>query len=158
MSSRKLATVLAATAVVVLAACGSSSTKSGSSSTTAAPAASTAATTATTVAPAGPIFTQTGSGTATTASFKVPNQWNFTWSYDCTASSIGTGNFITANYDLTGSLGGNASSGGSLDIDNQGVNQVGPKGAGVEHYHSGGNTKYVKVISECPWTITVTKA
>jgi Protein of unknown function (DUF2510) len=107
--------------------------------------------------PAGPIFTQTGSGTATTASFKVPNSWDMAWTYDC--ANFGTsGNFVVSIYDLTGSAGGTEESGGSVDFDNQGVNQLGANGSGVEHFHSGGNTKYLKVISECNWTLTVTKA
>lgn len=88
----------------------------------------------------------------------MPNNWDLAWSYDCTVALGGTGNFITTNYDLTGSAGGNAQSGGNVDFDNQGVNQLGAKGSGVEHYHSGGNTKYITVTSECAWTITVTKA
>jgi hypothetical protein len=88
----------------------------------------------------------------------VPNSWDFTWSYDCSNFPGGTGNFLTTNYDLTGSAGGTAASGGNIDFDNQGVNQLGKLGNGVEHYHSGGNTKYIKVVSECNWTITVTKA
>jgi len=147
---------------VTLAACGSSSSSSGGggSTTTTAPAgsSSTVATTATTKAAAGPIFTQNGSGTATTATFKVPNSWDLAWSYDCSGFPGGTGNFITTNYDLTGSAGGDAASGGNIDFDNQGINQLGASGSGVEHYHSGGNTKYIKVVSLCGWTLTVTKA
>jgi Protein of unknown function (DUF2510) len=128
--------------------------------TTKAPAATktTPAATKTTAAraPAGPIFTQSGSGTATTATFKVPNNWDFAWSYDC--SNWGSsGNFITENWDYNGAVSGNGN-GGATDLDNQGVSQLGPGGQGVEHYHSGGNTKYMKVTSECNWTLTVTKA
>jgi hypothetical protein len=107
--------------------------------------------------PAGPIFTQTGSGTATTASFKVPNSWDMAWTYDCANFGL-SGNFIVQIYDLTGSAGGTAASGGNLDFDNQGVNQLGANGSGVEHYHSGGNTKYLKISSECNWSLTITKA
>jgi hypothetical protein len=136
------------------------STDDPSTASTGAPAATPTAppTAAPVTVPAGPIFTQTGSGTATTASFKVPNSWDMAWSYDCANFYGGSGNFIVSIYDLTGSAGGTASSGGSLDFDNQGLNQLGANGSGVEHYHSGGNTKYLKIISECNWTVTVTKA
>jgi hypothetical protein len=38
------------------------------------------------------------------------------------------------------------------------VNQLGQSGTGVEHYHSGGNTKFLKIDSECAWTVSVTAA
>jgi hypothetical protein len=103
-----------------------------------------------TKAPAGPIFTQSGTGTATTDKFKVPSDWNLAWHYDCSNFPLGTGNFIVMIYDYYGQN-------SALDLDNQGVNQVGHGGDGVEHYHSGGNTKYFQINSECGWTVTVTK-
>jgi hypothetical protein len=42
---------------------------------------------------------------------------------------------------------------GSLSTSNAPVNQLGAKGADVEHYHSGG-TFYLVVNSECSWHIT----
>jgi hypothetical protein len=109
-----------------------------------------ATTTPTTTAPAGPIFTQSGSGTATTDSFKVPSRWDLQWSYDCSGFAGGSGNFIVTIYDDYGQN-------SQVDFDNQGINQLGAGGNGVEHYHSGGNTKFFKVVSECNWTLTVTK-
>jgi Protein of unknown function (DUF2510) len=154
--------------VIGVAASGGGSSKNASSSatktvpstaaapTTAKAPAATKPAAAPATAPAGPIFTQSGSGTATTATFKVPNNWDFAWTYDC-SNAGGTGNFITENWDYNGAVSGNRN-GGAMDLDNQGVNQLGPSGQGVEHYHSGGNTKYMKVNSECNWTLTVTKA
>jgi hypothetical protein len=104
----------------------------------------------TTKAPAGPIFTQSGSGTATTSSFKVPSSWDLGWSYDCTQTFGGQGNFAVDIWDDYGQK-------SQTDFDNQGVNQLGANGSGTEHYHSGGNTKFLKILSECPWTVTVTK-
>ena len=146
--------------VILIAAIAGAAGGGGGGSKSSATTVSTAAPTASTNTPAptaqaGPIFTQAGSGTATTASFKVPNNWDFAWTYDC-SNFGGQGNFATTNYDLTGAITGNGN-GGAIDFDNQGVNQLGARGSGVEHYHSGGNTKYIKVISECAWTITVTK-
>jgi hypothetical protein len=94
--------------------------------------------------------TQNGSGTATTSSFKVPSSWNLGWSYDCSQNLGGQGNFIVDIYDDYGQK-------SQPDFDNQGINQLGAKGQGVEHYHSGGNSKFLKIGSECPWTVTVTK-
>jgi len=105
--------------------------------------------------PLGPIAKQSGSGSATIATFNVPNNWDLAWSYDC--SKLGTsGNFAITNYDYNGAITGNGN-GGAVDLDNQGINQHGNSGQGTEHYHSGGN-KYIKVISECAWTLTVTRA
>jgi hypothetical protein len=61
-----------------------------------------------------------------------------------------SGNLIVMIYDND--------DGQQLDFDNQGVNQLGQNGAGTEHYHSGGNQKFLKVVSTCDWTIKVTKA
>lgn len=95
------------------------------------------------------VFTQTGQGTATTSSFKVPSNWDMIWSYDCSAFGT-TGNFFVTIYDDYGQD-------STLDFDNQGVNQLGAGGKGVDHYHSGGNKKFLKVISECSWAVLVTK-
>src|SRR5713101_798130 len=96
------------------------------------------------------VFTQNGSGTAQTAVFKVPSSWNLAWTYDCSKSLGSTGNFIVSIYDFYGQK-------SQLDFDNQGVNQLGASGAGTEHYYSGGNKKYLKIVSECDWGVTVTK-
>jgi hypothetical protein len=86
-----------------------------------------------------------GTGTKTTQTFAAHSNWDMAWSYDC--SSFGAqGNFIVSVYN---------SSDNTPNFDNQGVNQLGKKGADVDHYHSGGSF-YLKVISECKWTINVT--
>jgi hypothetical protein len=97
-----------------------------------------------------PVFQQTGAGTATTGSFKVPSTWDMVWSYDCSRTFGGQGNFIVEIYDDYGQK-------STVDFDNQGINQLGAKGTGIEHYHSGGNKKFLKVVSECPWSLLVTK-
>jgi hypothetical protein len=150
-----MAGILAAAALVAVPACSSDSKKADdeTTTTTAATAAtteSTAATTPTTTAPAAAIFEQTGSGTANTANFRVPDDWDLAWTYDCSKFPGGTGNLIVMIYDND--------DGQQLDFDNQGVNQLGQNGAGTEHYHSGGNQKFLKVVSTCDWTIKVTKA
>jgi hypothetical protein len=81
----------------------------------------------------------------------VPNDWDLAWHYDCSGFAAGTGNFIITIYDY---YPGHA----QPDFDNQGVNQLGAGGQSVEHYHSGVNTKYLEIVSECPWKLTITKA
>lgn len=107
----------------------------------------------TTAAPttaAGPtvVFQKTGSGSATTESFGVKDEWALGWNYDC--SKFGnSGNFIVQISQPPGKVGVNVLS------HDQGVNQLGASGASVEHYHYGG-TIYLQVISECSWSIKVT--
>ncbi len=70
----------------------------------------------------------------------MPQSWDLAWSYDC--SSFGTQGNFQVFYDYY-------SSGGQLDLENSPVNQLGASGSSVEHYHSGGNTKYLVTNSEC---------
>jgi hypothetical protein len=72
-----------------------------------------------------------GSGTNTTQKFSAANDWDLQWTYDCTAFvggvAGGHGNFIVDVRDSDGS-----------SSQNQGVNQLGVKDQGVEHFHVGG--------------------
>jgi len=97
------------------------------------------------------IFALRQTGTATTSSFKVPSNWDLAWSYDCSRFLDGRGNFFVLIYDDDGQQ-------SRLDIDNQSVSQLGRAGRGVEHYHSGDTTKFLKIASPCAWKVTVTKA
>jgi len=84
-----------------------------------------------------------GSGTKSTQKFTAASDWDLNWSYDC--SNFGyKGNFQVYIY------GGD----GTMSLQNVGVNQLGNKDSGVEHYHSGG-TFYLEVNSECDWTVNV---
>jgi len=74
----------------------------------------------------------------------VPSEWNLQWHYDC-AQFGSTGNFIV---NVT-------SSDGSDDISAAGVNELGPGGDGIEHYHADPGSKFLKVNSECAWTVNV---
>jgi hypothetical protein len=87
------------------------------------------------------LYSQTGTGTTTTRRFNAPDNWDLTWAYNC--SNFGnSGNFQVY---ITGA-----------DQDT-GVNQLGPGGQGVEHYHQGGSI-YLEVNSECAWQIRATVA
>ena len=92
------------------------------------------------------IFEDAGSGTRSTQKFSFPDDWDLAWTYDC--SNFGyPGNFIVTMYDEHN----------VVDYGTQQVNQLGPGGQGVEHYHSNG-TKYLQINSECSWTLKATKA
>ena len=84
-----------------------------------------------------------GDGTKTTEKFTTSgDDWDMSWSYNCSGFG-GRGNFIV---EVASGDGGFSS--------NQSVNQLGASGSDVEHYHSGG-TFYLKVSSECSWSIKV---
>jgi hypothetical protein len=97
-------------------------------------------------APAAPqtLLDISGSGTKSTQTFAAHGNWDMTWTYDCTSFGA-NGNFIVEVYNQDN----------TLNFDNQGVNQLGAKGASVEHYHAGG-TFYLKIDSECNWTVKIT--
>lgn len=86
----------------------------------------------------------TGSGTKQTAQFTAAGNWDLNWTYDCSSFSGGSGNFITSVFNKDG----------SPSIDNSDVNQLGAKGADVQHYYKGG-TFYLNINSECSWHVTV---
>ena len=87
------------------------------------------------------LLNQQGSGTASTASFSAPKNWDLAWAYDC--SGFGSsGNF---EVDVQGNLGP------------VGVNQMGTSGSGTEYYHQGGSY-YLEVDSECSWQVTARTA
>jgi hypothetical protein len=94
-----------------------------------------------TPAPPQTLLSQQGSGTASTASFSAPKNWDLAWSSDC--SGFGSsGNF---EVDVQGNLGP------------VGVNQMGTSGSGTEYYHQGGSY-YLEVDSECSWQVTARTA
>ncbi|HUZ85533.1 MAG TPA: hypothetical protein VNF26_01130 [Candidatus Baltobacterales bacterium] len=138
MAKRLLAVLGGALVFVVMTSCGDQTTSTSSPA-----AAATAA-----VIPSPQVLLDiTGSNTNTTQKFSAAGDWDLQWTYDCTAFvgdvAGGHGNFIVEvrNSDGTSSQ-------------NQGVNQLGVKDQGVEHFHLAG-TFYLEVTSECAWTIKV---
>jgi hypothetical protein len=84
------------------------------------------------------VLTERGSGIKSTEKFTVHGDWDLHYTYDC-ASFGYQGNFI-----VTGSEG----------LFDDYVNELGVKGSDVTHEHDGG-TMYLKVDSECSWTLKV---
>ncbi|MGA7419451.1 MAG: hypothetical protein WBW80_15755 [Acidimicrobiales bacterium] len=110
------------------------------------------------------IFQQTGTGTSTTATFTAPNAgWNLKWNYNCAASAIPDGNGGTIPDSGTGDffveVAQAPGKGTMASLEDQPVNQGPGAGAsGTEHYHYGGGGVYLKIDSECAWTVVATTA
>lgn len=83
-----------------------------------------------------------GAGTKSTQTFNAVGDWNLLWSYDCTQTPAGTGNFIVNVMTSTG----------QLDFHFQPVNQMGAKGSDTEYYHRSASA-YLTINSQCSWTV-----
>lgn len=102
--------------------------------TCAAPVASTPA-----AAPA-TVLKVSGNGIKNTKQFTTGDNWTINYSYDCSGTFGGEGNFqVYVDYP-TGDVA---------------VNELGAKGASSSA-ETGAGTHSLKVASECPWTVTVT--
>jgi hypothetical protein len=84
-----------------------------------------------------------GSGTKTTQTFTVGDEWDLAWSYNCANFSDGRGNFIVSIQQKGGGITAPA-----------GVNELGTHGDSTEHYHDAG-TYYLVMNSECDWAVKV---
>ncbi len=84
-----------------------------------------------------------GSGSKSTQKFTASSDWDLNWTYDF--SKFGNqGKFQVFIYNGDG----------SMSLENAGVNQLGSKDSGTEHYHKGG-TYYLQMNSECSWTVNI---
>lgn len=97
------------------------------------------------------LLTQSGSGTASTATFTAPTNWNLAWSYSCSTFAGGEGNFVVT-------VSQNPHSGTMASLEDQPLDELGTGSSGVEHYHYGGGGVYLAIDSECSWTVTASKA
>lgn len=78
-----------------------------------------------------------GSGIKTTQRFQAPDEWAIAWSYDCSGSYGGNGNFqIYVKGD-------------AMDV---AANALGVSGHDVSYEHSGGSV-YLEMNSECAWHV-----
>lgn len=111
------------------------------------PATAPTTTTAKAAAPAKPkpapkpvtVLTEHGTGIKNTVKFTVHDDWDLTYTYNC--SNFG----MQGNFAVTG-MGG--------DFPNVMVNELDTKGSDTTHQHDGG-TMYLQINSECAWTIKV---
>ena len=93
----------------------------------------------------GVLFSQTGTGSETTAPFVVPASakgWHVNWTYNC-ASVGGTGIFVVDVYQGT-----------NLSFTDSGVDQLGGKGSGTQHYYDTGQF-HLDISSVCGWKLQV---
>ncbi len=137
------------------AALGAARRKHDTTSTTAVKAAATTSLATTTTTPATttttqpkivPLLHQTGSGIASLPAFTVSSNatgWGLAWSYDCSGSFGGNGNFIV---DIVRPGGGYTS--------DPGVNELGTSGHAIEYYYDHGLFQ-LQINSECNWSVTV---
>jgi len=80
-----------------------------------------------------------GSGIKTTQRFQAPDEWAIVWSYDCSGTYGGNGNFAIMV------------EGDHMDV---AANQLGVSGHDVSYEHSGGSV-YLEMNSECAWHVRV---
>lgn len=95
------------------------------------------------VSGAGPFFTLSGSSSTNSAPFAAPAQWQLQYTYDCSGTGLGRGNFQVWLYngsDPAGVL----------------VNELGESGSSSSYVYEGGPAMHVEVISSCDWSITAT--
>jgi len=90
------------------------------------------------------LLRMSGSGVEHGPQFTVPRNvsWDEVWTYTCSASGSGTGNFVTHVYAGNGSL---------IAV---GTSEIGTGGSGTNHYYDTG-TFAIEVTSGCSWTIKV---
>jgi len=96
-------------------------------------------------APKGVLLSMSGSGTETTEPFTVPSSargWHVDWSYNC------------ANFGTAGNFDFDVYQGTQPDFNDNGPNQLGMKGEGVQHFYDTG-TFHLETDSECDWTLLV---
>lgn len=126
--------------VLFVAGCG------GSAGSSAPAAADTAPVTAAAAATPQVLLDIQGSGSKSSQTFSAKRDWDLTWTYDCSSAFGGKGNFVVDVFNAADN---------SQNFTNQGINQLGAKDSGVEHYHSGG-TFYLEVLVGCNWTLRAT--
>jgi hypothetical protein len=136
--------VLVLVAVVAVAAnygsSSSSSSAGGATSKAAAPASGAAAPVTSKAAAPAVVLKLAGNGIKNSPQFTTGDNWTVNYSYDCSGVLGGQGNFqVYVDYP-----------GGDVA-----VNELGAKGASSSS-ESGAGAHSLKVVSECPWTVTVT--
>lgn len=129
---------------LLLAGCsGTTHPKAAGGATTTSPAAVTTVAPTTTVPQLPVIWSQAGSGDATTAAVTVPTtEWQLVWSFDCSALARGGYVYVSA-YTQGSAL--------VQEMDQEGKGTH----SGVATYHDGPGSYYFEVDANCPWKIQV---
>jgi hypothetical protein len=83
------------------------------------------------------VLVESGSGFKTTKTFRVYDDWDLHYSYNCANFALGEGNFVVE--DGLGSY----------------VNELGKRGSDVTHQHDGSGLLALKIDSGCDWKIKV---
>jgi hypothetical protein len=91
------------------------------------------------------IFDAAGSGSSTTAAFRLPDQWSLRWSFDCSRSIAGPGIF---SVEVVAT-----SSRPRHDAGIPRLLRFGTSGYGIERYARGGHRAFLRIASECAWTV-----
>jgi hypothetical protein len=91
------------------------------------------------------IFDAAGSGSSTTAPFRLPDQWSLRWSFDCSRSIAGPGIF---SVEVVAT-----SSRPRHDPQIPRLLRFATSGFGIERYARGGHRAFLRIASECAWTV-----
>jgi hypothetical protein len=87
-----------------------------------------------------------GSGSARTPTFELPDQWTLKWSFDCSASISRPGIFsvqvVVADANAA-----------RLNLLIPRLLRFDTEGSGTEHYDHGGHRAFLRIASPCSWTV-----
>ena len=100
---------------------------------------------------AGPDVAQdfSGAGSIRTRGFQLPGHWTLTWSFDCAGSVTGPGVFSIQVVQIDAS-----SSQRHVRIPR--LLRFDTAGFGAERYDQGGNRAFLRIASQCAWTVAET--
>ena len=90
-----------------------------------------------------------GDGSARTPAFRLPDPWSLNWSFDCSASVPGPGVFSVQVVAVDGHA-------TRLDLRFPRLLRYDTVGSGIERYDHGGTRAFLRIASQCSWTLSVT--
>ena len=90
-----------------------------------------------------------GSGSRRTPRFRLPDQWTLKWSFDCVSSTSGPGVFSVEVV--------RAGSPPEYDPQIPRLVRFDTAGSGLERYDRGGYRAFLRVASQCRWTLKATR-
>jgi hypothetical protein len=90
-----------------------------------------------------------GNGSTRTTSFRLPDRWSLRWSFDCSKSIVGPGIFSVQVVEV------DSSSGPRLNLRIPRLLRFDSAGSGVESHEQGGHRAFLRIASQCSWTVRV---